>query len=178
MIDDLISRIEEIQTSYIDVLDVPNKRTNHKFYATEFNKILAKINEIRITSNEISSSNIIELSNILKDHLISEKENNFDSQLEEIRTSLFGNKIKIDENSDKTILDRINDIELIFNDNIDEVKNEISNEIDEKVENSYNKIYTYITDTTLTFDYDVHTDNLSQRTQKSIDNTEEVYEDS
>jgi len=178
MIDDLINRIDELRTSYIDVLDVPNKRTNHKFYATEFNKILAKINEIRTTSNDIESSNIIKLSNILKEHLITEKENDFESKINEISSSLFGDKIKIDSLSDKTILDRINEVESIFNENIETLKEEINENTDEKIENSYNKLYTYITDTTLTFDYDVHTENNVQRTQKSIDETESIYEDS
>ena len=114
----------------------------------------------------------------MKEHLITEKENDFESKINEINSSLLGDKIKIDSSSDKTILDRINEVESIFNENVETLKEEINENTDEKIENSYNKLYTYITDTTLTFDYDVHTENNVQRTQKSIDETESIYEDS
>lgn len=189
MIEDIFENINNTLIT-IDSLSIPKKFKGDKLTADEFNELLGKINEIKEHLNTPVKDTFVNTTSYLMNKInnISFTLNATQIPIEEGSSySIFNeleninNKINFKEqetnNSIQDIQSSLNDIELslgLVNDKIETSYNASKEYTDEKVEESYNKLYTHITDTTLTFDYDIKTEPEEQKI--IYDNNNDLYD--
>ena len=115
--------------------------------------------------------------------------NSIQSKIDTTNSQISSNSSSIE--SILTNLDSIGETLGIHTNKIEEIEKEL-NDVDDKIDSSYNKavasskdyadssyekLYTHINDTTLTFDYDVKTKPESQQQEKIIyDNNDDLYD--
>lgn len=199
MDEDIFEKINNTLTT-IEGLNIATKFKGDKLTASEFNSVIDKIEEIKnhlnvstkntftdITSYVLDKIDNIKLSVNASDVIIDGTASNILNELNNIQTRLSVTEIRSVTNANDIsgINLQLNNIEEklgIVNDIIDEVQETVQTSYDtakqytdEKVEESYNKLYTHITDTTLTFDYDIKTE--PEPDPKTIyDNDNDLYD--
>ena len=209
MNEDILERIDNTLTT-INNLNVATKFKGDKLHATEFNDVVSKINELKDYLNGPTKTTIHDTTAYILD------------KIENARVSLIAGNVKMSEDSNRSILDEINDIQYHLNstenrsiDNASSI-NDINSRlnsigetlgiVDEKIQTtyisaksyadevsetaynravesakeytdeSYVRLYTHITDTTLTFDYDIRTEPEPPSPKIIYDNEEDLYD--
>ena len=89
--------------SLIESLSVPKKYKGEILHATEFNSVVDKINEVQEYLNEKNKAVILDTTAYVLD------------KIENAKISLIASNVKMSENSSRSILDEINDIQYHLN---------------------------------------------------------------
>lgn len=173
-----------------DVVDKINEIKNHlngpvhNVIINTTSYILDKINKTHIA---LSADKIPLVDGSTKSIL--DELNSIQSKIDTTNSQISSNSSSIE--GILTNLDSIGETLGIHTNKIEEIKNEL-NDVDDKIDSSYTKaivtakdyadssyekLYTHINDTTLTFDYDVRTKPESQQQEKIIyDNNDDLYD--
>lgn len=172
-----------------DVVDKINEIKNHlngpvhdaMINTTSY--ILDKINKVNITLSADDIPLVDGSSKSILDEL-----NNIQTRLDTTNSQISSNSSSIED-----IMSNLNSIGEtlgIHTDKIEEIENEL-NDVDDKIDTSYNKavaaakdytdssyekLYTHINDTTLTFDYDVRTEPEPQQEKIIYDSNDDLYD--
>ena len=172
-----------------DVVDKINEIKNHlngpvhdaMINTTSY--ILDKINKAHIA---LSADEIPLVDGSTKSIL--DELNSIQSRIDTTNSQISSNSSSIEDILSN--LNSIGDTLGIHADKIEEIENEL-NDVDDKIETSYNKavaaandytdssyekLYTHINDTTLTFDYDVRTEPEPQQEKIIYDNNDDLYD--
>ena len=173
-----------------DVVDKINEIKNHlngpvrdtminttSYILDKINKAHSALSADKIPLADGSSKSILDELNSIQSKIdtTSSQISSNSSSIESILTNLdsIGETLGIHTNKIEEIEKELNDVD----DKIDSSYNKAVASSKDYADSSYEKLYTHINDTTLTFDYDVKTKPESQQQEKIIyDNNDDLYD--